>query len=107
MFDNSLICIFWIASSNSAGKDSPLEKPRSPPKSTVAKSELLFITASSNNDTYILVVDDITLPEISEIEALQSNYAEFVESISLIKLNQVLESEISNNINDKIKNLNI
>ena len=54
-----------------------------------------------------MVVDDITLPEISEIEALQSNYAEFVESISLIKLNQVLESEISNNINDKIKNLNI
>ena len=59
------------------------------------------------DSTYILVVDDITLPEISEIEALQSNYAEFVESISLIKLNQVLESEISNNINDKIKNLNI
>ena len=72
-----------------------------------SKKDTAYTAQSSNNDTYILVVDDITLPEISEIEALQSNYAEFVESISLIKLNQVLESEISNNINDKIKNLNI
>ncbi|MDA9739127.1 SurA N-terminal domain-containing protein [Pseudomonadota bacterium] len=92
---------------NSLGRDSSLLPPDIIEGIFDSKKDAAYIAQSSNNDTYILVVDDITLPEISEIEALQSNYAEFVESISLIKLNQVLESEISNNINDKIKNLNI
>ena len=92
---------------NSLGRDSSLLPPDIIEGIFDSKKDTAFTAQSSNNDTYILVVDDITLPEISEIEALQSNYAEFVESISLIKLNQVLESEISNNINDKIKNLNI
>lgn len=92
---------------NSLGRDSSLLPPDIIEGIFDSKKDTAYTAQSSNNDTYILVVDDITLPEISEIEALQSNYAEFVESISLIKLNQVLESEISNNINDKIKNLNI
>lgn len=92
---------------NSLGRDSSLLPPDIIEGIFDSKKDAAYTAQSSNNDTYILVVDDITLPEISEIEALQSNYAEFVESISLIKLNQVLESEISNNINDKIKNLNI
>ena len=92
---------------NSLGRDSSLLPPDIIEGIFDSKKDTAYAAQSSNNDTYILVVDDITLPEISEIEALQSNYAEFVESISLIKLNQVLESEISNNINDKIKNLNI
>ncbi len=92
---------------NSLGRDSSLLPPDIIEGIFDSKKDTTYAAQSSNNDTYILVVDDITLPEISEIEALQSNYAEFVESISLIKLNQVLESEISNNINDKIKNLNI
>ena len=92
---------------NSLGRDSSLLPPDIIEGIFDSKKDPAYTAQSSNNDTYILVVDDITLPEISEIEALQSNYAEFVESISLIKLNQVLESEISNNINDKIKNLNI
>lgn len=92
---------------NSLGRDSSLLPPDIIEGIFDSKKDTAYTAQSSNNDTYILVVDDIILPEISEIEALQSNYAEFVESISLIKLNQVLESEISNNINDKIKNLNI
>ena len=92
---------------NSLGRDSSLLPPDIIEGIFDSKKDTAYTAQSSNNDTYILVVGDITLPEISEIEALQSNYAEFVESISLIKLNQVLESEISNNINDKIKNLNI
>ena len=92
---------------NSLGRDSSLLPPDIIEGIFDSKKDTAYTAQSSNKDTYILVVDDITLPEISEIEALQSNYAEFVESISLIKLNQVLESEISNNINDKIKNLNI
>ncbi len=92
---------------NSLGRDSSLLPPDIIEGIFDSKKDTAYAAQSSNNDTYILVVDDITLPEISEIQALQSNYAEFVESISLIKLNQVLESEISNNINDKIKNLNI
>ena len=92
---------------NSLGRDSSLLPPDIIEGIFDSKKDTAYTAQSSNNDTYILVVDDITLPEISEIDALQSNYAEFVESISLIKLNQVLESEISNNINDKIKNLNI
>ncbi len=92
---------------NSLGRDSSLLPPDIIEGIFDSKKDAAYTAQSSNNDTYILVVDDITFPEISEIEALQSNYAEFVESISLIKLNQVLESEISNNINDKIKNLNI
>ncbi len=92
---------------NSLGRDSSLLPPDIIEGIFDSKKDTAYTAQSSNNDTYILVVDDIILPEISEIEALQSNYAEFVESISLIKLNQLLESEISNNINDKIKNLNI
>ena len=92
---------------NSLGRDSSLLPPDIIEGIFDSKKDTAYTAQSSNNDTYILVVDEITLPEISEIEALQSSYAEFVESISLIKLNQVLESEISNNINDKIKNLNI
>ncbi|MBR39877.1 MAG: hypothetical protein CMC61_02970 [Flavobacteriaceae bacterium] len=60
-----------------------------------------------NSDIYIYKVSEIREPSEDFINSVIPEYQDFSSTTSLVKLNLILENEISKKIRDNIKNLNI
>ncbi len=60
-----------------------------------------------NSDVYIFKVTKISEPTDDFIDSVISDYEDFSSTTTLVKLNTIIEKEISNKIKDNIKNLNI
>ena len=60
-----------------------------------------------NSDVYIYKVSEIREPSEDFINSVIPEYQDFSSTTSLVKLNLILENEISKKIRDNIKNLNI
>ena len=60
-----------------------------------------------NSDVYIYKGTKISEPTDDFIDSVISDYEDFSSTTTLVKLNTIIEKEISNKIKDNIKNLNI
>ena len=60
-----------------------------------------------NSDVYIYKVTKISEPTDDFIDSIISDYEDFSSTTTLVKLNTIIDKEISNKIKDNIKNLNI
>ena len=105
----------YVLDNNNVMKDSFISVKRG---STLFPSNILDEIFSSpagitknvkafNSDIYIFKVTEITEPTDSFIDSVISDYEDFSSTTSLVKLNLIIEKEISKDIRDNIKNLNI